>query len=184
MQLPYILNEVVRNDISFLRHLDYPMFAVSNDGQVLGARGFLLNPGTQPTGHKSVCYFNAAGKQSYIHVHRLVALCYVPNPNPEINIKVDHIDIDPTNNHYSNLRWVTARQNCQNLAKNKEGKTSSRFVGVGWHRKDQRWRAQIRIEGKNKGLGNFKVEEDAARAYDQALVKAGLAPVNFPKDTG
>ena len=60
------------------------------------------------------------------------------------------------------------------------GSTSSKYVGVGWHKKDQRWRAQIRLNGKNKGLGNFKEEIEAAKAYDRALVGAGLAAVNFP----
>jgi len=172
--------EALHQGIIVRIHADYPMFCVTDDGRVLGARGFWLKPKPQRSGHTAVCYFNADGKQCYIHVHRLVALCYVPNPNSLVNIKVDHRDNDPTNNHYTNLRWVTARQNCQNLAANKEGKTTSKYVGVGWHKKDQRWRAQIRLNGKNKGLGNFKLEEDAAKAYDQALVAAGLAAVNFP----
>ena len=48
-----------------------------------------------------------------------------------------------------------------------------------WKKREQRWAAQIRLEGKNKGLGQFKEEADAARAYDEALVGAGLNPVDL-----
>jgi len=42
-------------------------------------------------------------------VHRLVAKAFIPNPD---NLPlVDHIDNNSTNNHVSNLRWVTNQQN-------------------------------------------------------------------------
>ena len=45
-------------------------------------------------------------------VHRAVAELFIPNPynKPE----VDHIDTNPLNNHYKNLRWVTHRENMLN----------------------------------------------------------------------
>lgn len=180
MTNPNNLPEIFHEGVRLLRHPDYPMFAVAEDGRLLGARGWWLNPTSRNDGYKILTYFTPDKEQRFIHLHRLVALCYVANDNVEVNIKVDHIANNPENNHYTNLRWVTARQNCQNLAKNVTGQTTSKFVGVSWKKREQRWAAQIRLEGKNKGLGQFKDELEAARAYDAALVGANLVPVNFP----
>lgn len=52
------------------------------------------------------------GKKKNVFVHKLVAELFVGNPN---NLKeVDHIDGNKTNNHYSNLRFVTHRENMCN----------------------------------------------------------------------
>lgn len=44
--------------------------------------------------------------------HQLVARAFIPNPYNRIYL--DHIDTDKTNNHVSNLRWVTKKENSNN----------------------------------------------------------------------
>lgn len=53
--------------------------------------------------------FCANGKHIDLYVHRIVAICFLDNPDnlPEIN----HIDCNPRNNAVSNLEWCTQREN-------------------------------------------------------------------------
>ena len=51
-------------------------------------------------------------RKHYCH-HRIVALQFIPNDNPEKN-QVDHINRIKTDNHISNLRWVDIFENNHN----------------------------------------------------------------------
>ena len=64
---------------------------------------------------------------------------------------------------------------------------ASRFAGVTWDPyKGGKWRAAIMVQGHTIPLGDFDVEEDAARAYDAAqsqwgtLIRGDRARINFP----
>lgn len=77
--------------------------------------------------------------------------------------EVDHINGDGLNNQKYNLRSVTPRQNLQNRVNG--CKKSSQFPGVDWTKQRNKWRSRIQINGKQKHLGYFDKEEDAALAY-------------------
>lgn len=49
-----------------------------------------------------------------VAVHRLIGLAFISNDDPDNKVFIDHIDRDRTNNSFSNLRWVTPRQNSLN----------------------------------------------------------------------
>ena len=89
---------------------------------------------------------------------------------------MDHIDGVKSNNHWSNLRLVSHRENLQAYSMTQN--TSSIYQGVNWRKDTKNWRSRIRIGNKHKSLGAFTCELEAARSYDKALVGMGLKPVN------
>ncbi len=73
----------------------------------------------------------------------------------------DHIDGNGLNNCRSNIRITTARGNGQNLHIPK----TSKYPGVRIDKLGKKWQAQIKINGKQRHLGTFDNEIDAATAY-------------------
>jgi len=101
------------------------------------------------------------GKQ--YKAHRLTFLYMTGNFPKE---HTDHIDGDKLNNRWANLRGCTHAENHQNRASHKG--SSSKYVGVGWHKASQKWRADIKINGKQKFLGRFETEIAAYASYCKA----------------
>jgi hypothetical protein len=80
---------------------------------------------------------------------------------------VDHENGNGLDNRRCNLRSATHAENLRNTRK--QSGTSSRFKGVCYHR--SRWVAYITFDYKQRHLGCFKREEDAAAAYDRAATE-------------
>ena len=51
--------------------------------------------------------------------HRLIALQWIDNPDPDNLVEIDHINTIRSDNHISNLRWVTKSENNKNRASTK-----------------------------------------------------------------
>ena len=62
-------------------------------------------------------------------------------------------------------------------------KGTSRFRGVSWNSNCAKWRAQVWKGSDVHHLGYFEDEVDAARAYDEAVIRirGPNAPTNFPR---
>ena len=81
---------------------------------------------------------------------------------------VDHINHNPLDNRRCNLRICSHKENLRNRRK---VKGTSQYKGVCWSKRVKMWKAQIRVDDHLFGLGYFKVERDAAQAYDMAAKK-------------
>jgi hypothetical protein len=116
---------------------------------------------------------SADGKKIIFSMHREI----MNFPDGQL---VDHRNSDTLDNRRDNLRLATRSQNNCNRRKTKS-KTSSRFIGVCFHKLHQRWCADIRHNGKKIWLGSFASETDAAKAYDEAAKKyhGEFARLNF-----
>jgi hypothetical protein len=90
----------------------------------------------------------------------------------------DHHDGDGLNNQKYNLRDATHIQNSQNQGKHTG---ASKYKGVS-RQGPYGWQVMIRVDGKPKYLGFRKVEEDAAKLYDEYALKhfGEFARLNFP----
>jgi hypothetical protein len=61
---------------------------------------------------------------------------------------------------------------------------SSKYRGVSWFKRENKWRAKIQYDGKQHTLGRFNDEEEAARVYDRAAraQHGEKAQLNFPAE--
>lgn len=80
--------------------------------------------------------------------------------------EIDHIDVDSSNNCWSNLREATHAENSRN--KHKRSDNSSGKKGVRWNGLSKKWLADIVVNGKLHHLGYFENIEDAAAVYERA----------------
>lgn len=118
-------------------------------------RGKMLRPGLASTGYRSV---SLCGKSR--NVHELVAAAFI-GPRPD-GCVIDHIDADRTNNHFSNLRYVTQMVNMRNWTK-----VRSRSGRLGVYPNGRGWIAQIGSKkGKTINLGTYPTIEEAASARE------------------
>ncbi len=110
------------------------------------------------------------GKQRVVMMHRVIM-------GVSAGMEVDHRDGDGLNNRRSNLRVCSHQQNMAGQRRKGSAK-SSRYKGVCWV---SAGRKHWQVRCKNKFVGVFADEEEAAHAYDKAARQSfgRFAVLNF-----
>jgi hypothetical protein len=121
-------------------------------------KGRLLNPHLNSNGRMQVRLSNVVSSLRF-YVHRLVAIAFIPNPDnlPQIN----HKDLDPKNNHVSNLEWIDAIGNIHHY---KQIVSKTKHIGITFRSSNGRYRLRLPVDGKTKEFGNYATIEEAVAA--------------------
>lgn len=87
-------------------------YEVSDCGRVRKASsGRIVSQFPTPEGYRRIAVHRPGRSKRNVRVHRLVAMAFVENPEPEVRTQVNHINEDKTDNRAANLEWVTASGN-------------------------------------------------------------------------
>ena len=119
-------------------------------------------------GYKRIRVFKN-GQYKTMDLHRLIAETFIDNPN---NLPcVHHINGDKSDNRVENLEWV---EHFDNIGRHYSQERTKKY---GVTKKRTKWKAQIKVDGKNRSLGSFETKEEAYQAfYEEYLRVRGVAP--------
>ena len=84
------------------------LYSINNYGVIMSKTGRIKKTSISNSGYHMVMLFKNC-KHDNRYIHRLVAESFIPNPDnkPQVN----HVDEYKSNNHVSNLEWMTAKEN-------------------------------------------------------------------------
>jgi len=101
-----------------------------------------------------------AGKSTSKKVHRLVAEYFLEGYSEKLTI--NHKDFIKTNNRKTNLGLMTVVENTLDfIIKVKKESSSSKCLGVSYHKQIGKWTTRVNIGGDRKSLGVFDTKEEA-----------------------
>ncbi|MGH1233063.1 AP2/ERF family transcription factor [Bacillus toyonensis] len=112
--------------------------------------------------NSSVSIISAAIDSESIQLNRFI-----------LNIKNNEIPIKFLNNNRLDFRKenlvLTNRKSISRSTKARRGSTS-KYKGVSYEKQTKKWIAKISVNGKDKNLGRYLNEDDAAKAYNEAAI--------------
>ena len=118
-------------------------------------------------------YAGSVNKRGHVNVqvdgvmwaaHQIIFLMfhgYIPK-------EIDHVNRDKTDNRIENLRKCSSTENKGNIGLLSNNRSGYRGVSFNTHRK--KWRAQIKIKGRQTYLGSFDSPIQAAIAYNNVAL--------------
>ena len=173
IQIPILEETATSDSIGFFIMEEYRSikgyedYQVSNLGNVKSfkrGKERVLKPGVSSPGYLVVNLWKEKTPKTF-QIHKLVAMSFLDHKPCGYKLVVNHINFNKTNNNVRNLEIISHRENTNR----KHLKSSSKYTGVCWNKRANKWRADINVNGKLKYLGLFKDELKASEAYQLAL---------------
>ena len=175
----------VPSDIKHFTHEEVQLAYSPSTGKcyrLLTTKWRLIKPGTS---NKTYTKIKINGSKQQLH--RIVAQHFLNAGKPlSITEHVDHRKHADGTHQQDTLLNLRITSNRGNHANQKKG--SSRFAGVCWHVRYNKWYAQILINNQRKHIGYFQSEHEAAKAYIETGEEHGydmtIARERFQSVTG
>jgi len=108
--------------------------------------------------------FGKHKKPKFISLHRFLM-------NAKKGQIIDHINHNTLDNRKCNLRICTRSNNAMNMRKPKKSNSLSKYKGLSWNVKLNKWTVRVMKDYKNYYFGLFISEKDAAIEYNKRAIE-------------
>jgi hypothetical protein len=101
------------------------------------------------------------GVNNTIQIHQLVAIAFLGHKRCGHKLVIDHINENKLDNRLENLRIVSQKFNVSRS----QGENISKYKGITYDKKLDKWKCQIQINGIKKYLGVFNTKKESIEVY-------------------
>ena len=142
-------------------------------------------PSNNTSGYRGVSKKLKEGYQAFLRMNGTKKHLGFFNTRKQAAVAYDHA----VHKHGQRTSWLNFPTMKHNLNKEPKGRKKQKVSATGFRGVQElpsgRYRAKIRIDGKPTSLGTFDTKKEAARAYDQAILKYNrpIRNLNFPPQT-
>jgi hypothetical protein len=160
--------------MNFVRINGFPDYVIHPCGTVLKIwknHTREMKPWKHKDGYIQIALTNN-GKRKKFYIHRLLALHFIPNDDPENKPCIDHLDAVRDNNNLNNLEWVTYLENNRRMLLNNPRIPAEITKGCIWKHGNS-WKWQYLMKGKKK-TKTMKSKQDLLKFRKELLIKYNI----------
>lgn len=127
-------------------------YLISNFGRVFSyLKNGIISPAIS-NGYLTIQLMMESGDRKTFYIHRLVAMAFIENPNPDILVEVNHKNLKRNDCFSENLEWVTKRENIIHELDHKNH-------GIKQEQASKKWSDGSSTYGENNGMAKLTEKE-------------------------